>query len=355
MKQIHFKSLLLLFLAFLMPATATAYFIEVDGIEYDIDYYGNQATVYRLVDRSYTGSITIPETVIWKDKTYTVTAIYNGAFSSSSITSITIPNSVSSIGEWAFSDCVNLTSITIPNSVSSIGGEAFNNCENLTSISLPNSITEISARLFKECKRLNNVTIPESVTVIHEEAFLDCENLTDIVIPNSVYMIHSMAFYGTAWYYNQPDGVVYAGLVAYKYKGEMEEYAHITLKEGTLGIADYAFNYCRLSSITIPNTVMAIGDNAFEYCYLLEISDLPTSLISIGDYAFSGCNDFNNNLRSLKNLKTIGNYAFYQCGFRYEIFLPNSIDSIGYFAFSESSVEKVAIGTGITEIPEGLF
>ena len=166
MKQIHFKSLILLFLAFLMPATATAYVIEVDGIEYDIDYYGDQATVYRLVDRSYTGSITIPETVIWKDKTYTVTAIESSAFRYSSMTSITIPSSVSYIRE-----------------------EAFEYCENLTSISLPNSITEISARLFKECKSLNYVTIPESVTVIHEAAFLDCENLTDIVIPNSVYMI----------------------------------------------------------------------------------------------------------------------------------------------------------------------
>ena len=334
MKHIHFKSLLLLFLAFLMPATATAYVIEIDGIKYDIDYYGDQATVYGLVDKSYSGSITIPETITWKSNTYTVTSINNGAFSYSSITSITIPNTVSSIGEGAFGHCVNLTSI-----------------------SLPNTITEISARLFKGCQRLNNVTIPDSVTEIQEEAFLDCENLTDIIIPNSVYMIHSYAFDGTGWYNNQPDGVVYAGLVVYKYKGEMEEDAHIIIKEGTLSIADYAFQDCYgMQSITIPNTVMIIGNSAFEFCYNYNAieCDLPTSLISIGTCAFRE-SSIDCRFNSLENLKTIGESAFEHSCIN-NLIIPNSVTYVGNCAFREcEALETVTIGTGITEIPEELF
>ena len=111
----------------------------------------------------------------------------------------------------------------------------------------------------------NGKTYP--VTSIGSSAFEDCSGLTSINIPNSVTSIKRNAFDGTAWYNNQPNGLVYAGKVAYEYKGTMPSNTSIVLKEGTLGIADDAFFYCSsLTSVTIPNSVTNIGIYAFAFC-----------------------------------------------------------------------------------------
>jgi len=239
------------------------------------------------------------------------------------LTSIDIPNSVTSIGEGAFQGCTGLTSITIPNSVTIIGDEAFASCSGLTSIDLPESITSIgynafygtpwlnnqpdgllyigqvafkyigpmpnetsitiregtisiASDAFQYCSGLTSITIPNSVTTIGAHAFYGCSSLTSIDIPNSVTSIDGSAFHETAWFDNQPDGLVYAGLVAYGYKGSMPSEANIILREGTLGIASGAFSwYYGLTSITIPNSVIYIGYAAFYSCNsLTEIYSL---------------------------------------------------------------------------------
>ena len=105
-----------------------------------------------------------------------------------------IPNSVTSIGEWAFRDCKRLTSITIPISVTSSGNEAFSGCWDLTSITIPNSVTSIGEWAFRDCERLTSITIPNSVTSIGDAAFSGCYGLTSITIPNSVTSIGERAF-----------------------------------------------------------------------------------------------------------------------------------------------------------------
>ena len=112
------------------------------------------------------------------------------------LTSITIPNSVTSIGDGAFDDCTGLTSITIPNSITSIGDGAFDGCTGLTSITIPNSITSIEGRTFRGCTGLTSITIPNSVKSIGEYAFYDCTGLTSVTIPNSVTSIGGSAFSG---------------------------------------------------------------------------------------------------------------------------------------------------------------
>ena len=107
-----------------------------------------------------------------------------------------IPNSVTTIGEGAFSGCTNLTSITIPNSVTNIGGGAFYGCTGLTSITIPNSVTRIGDYAFRSCTGLTSITIPNSVTSIGDYAFSGCSGLTSITIPNSVVSIGMEAFYG---------------------------------------------------------------------------------------------------------------------------------------------------------------
>ncbi|MBR1752743.1 MAG: leucine-rich repeat domain-containing protein, partial [Ruminococcus sp.] len=157
-----------------------------------------------------------------------------------SLESITIPNSVTSIGEYAFSDCTSLTSITIPNSVTSIGEAAFFYCRSLKSITIPDSVTSIGVWAFAYCTSLTSITIPDSVTSIGEYAFSRCTSLESITIPNSV-----------------------------------------------TSIGAYAFNHCTsLTSITIPNSVTSIGECAFFYCTSLKSITIPKSVKSIGDKAF---------------------------------------------------------------------
>ncbi len=126
-----------------------------------------------------------------------VTSIGERAFSyRKGLTSITIPNSVTSIGESAFNNCTGLTSVTIPNSVTSIAQSTFSSCSGLISVSIPNSVTSIDYRAFLFCSSLTSVTIPNSVTSIGSDAFIGCSGLTSVTIPNSVTSIGSDAFYG---------------------------------------------------------------------------------------------------------------------------------------------------------------
>ena len=330
-------------------------------------------------------SITIPNSV---------TSIGESAFyDCTGLTSIEIPNSVTSIGNAAFRGCTGLTSVVFGNKniylgelvfagcknikyfvrvsseeamtamitnenysdtriltgnmvipenvtcngksykVTSIGGSAFSGCTGLTSIEIPNSVTSIGGSAFSGCTGLTSVTIPNSVTSIDAYAFDGCSGLTSIEIPNSVTSIGLWAFGGTAWYNNQPDGVVYAGKVLYKYKGSMPLYTSITIKEGTLGIASCAFFECYgLTSITIPNSVTSIGIQAFQFCYSLTNIEIPNSVTTIRENAFYECG-----LTSIEipnSVTSIGENAFANCTWLTSIEIPNSVTSIGNNAFS---------------------
>ena len=117
-------------------------------------------------------SVTIPNSVTSID--------YGAFFDCRGLTSVTIPNSVTEIGSSAFCQCDGLTSVTIPNSVTSIGSSAFLNCTGLTSVEIPNSVTSIGSHAFYCCRGLTSVTIPNSVTSIGEEAFSECTHLTSV-------------------------------------------------------------------------------------------------------------------------------------------------------------------------------
>ena len=172
------------------------------------------------------------------------------------IKNVIINNGVTSIGNFAFSDCTSLTNITIPNSVTSIGDYAFHYCTNLTNITIPNSVTSIGDNAFYGCENLINITIQNSVTSIGNFAFCMCTSLTSINVDsnNEKYM--------------SDNGVLYTKdkkiLIQYPGKKEGTEYL---ILQGVESIEDYAFWGCgNLTNIIIPSSVISIGDYAFHYC-----------------------------------------------------------------------------------------
>ena len=220
-----------------------------------------------------------------------------------------IPNSVTNIGNAAFSGCSSLTRINIPNSVTNIGNEAFECCSSLTKINIPNSVTNIGKRAFLLCRSLTKINIPNSVTNIGDEAFSGCSSLTKINIPNSVTNIGYNAFY------------------------DCRSLTNINIPDGVTNIRDNAFSdCCSLTNINIPNGVTNIGDYAFYDCELLTNMNIPNSVTTIGEGAFSNCHSFTS-INIPNSVTTIGKYAFCCCHSLTSINIPNSVTTIEKGAF----------------------
>ena len=241
------------------------------------------------------------------------------------------------------------------------------------------SVTSIGSCAFLECTSLTSIEIPNSVTSIGSNAFAYCTNLTSIDIPNSVTSIGGYAFYNTAWYNNQSDGLIYAGKVAYNYKGTMPQNTSIIIKDGTTGISGYAFESCTgLTSIEFPNSVTSIGEGAFHGCTGLTSIVIPNSVTWIGSYAFYGCIGLTSvkigdSVRSIgssafsgcsgltsvtipNSIASIGNHCFYNCSSLTSIDIPNSVASIGKSAFSYcSSLTSIDIPNSVTSIGQSAF
>ena len=306
-------------------ATEGLIFDLIDGVSYAVmEYVGTSAEVY--IPSTYQG---LP-----------VTTIGGGAFyDCSGLTSITIPDSVTSIGRSAFYgtayyyDTSNWedgvlyignhlieaeetisANYTVREGTKTIADGAFANCSSLTSITIGDGVTSIGDNAFNECSSLTSITIPDSVTSIGEWAFSGCDSLTSIIVDpqNSVYHSDGNCLIETE------SKTLIAGCKT----------SVIPSDGSVISIGDYAFSGCSgLTSVTIPDSVTSIGYAAFRGCDSLESVTIPDSVTSIGVWAFSGCS-------SLESVT-----------------IPDSVTSIGYGAFSGcSSLESVTIPDSVTSI-----
>ena len=233
------------------------------------------------------------------------------------------------IGDYAFSGCSSLTSLTLPSSVTSIGGHAFEKCSGLTSLTLPSSVTSIGEFAFRYCSGLTSLTIPSGVTTIDYYAFADCRGLTSLTLPSSVTSIGGYAF---AWC---------SGLTS------------LTLPSSVTSIGDYAFAWCSgLTSLTLPSSVTSIGGHAFERCNNLKEcnclldSDLETCLayshddwtkIPVDEIKYYHNGQELTKLEIPSGVDKIGSYSFYKGVNLTSLTLPSSVTSIGSSAFEGCS------------------
>ena len=326
-----------------------------------------------------------------------------------SLSEIVIPSSVTSIGKGAFSDCRSLSEIVIPSSVASIGDGAFSSCSSLSEIVFPSSVTSIGDSAFSGCRSLSEIVIPSSVTSIGHHAFYGCRSLSEIVIPSSVTSIGHHAFYGCRSLSEIviPSSVTSIGKVAF---ARCDSLSEIVIPSSVTSIGDWAFSGCdSLSEIVIPSSVTSIGDRAFCGCSSLKYISIPKSVIglngnpfaewngkleclspnfvyeddilfnkdksriiafrnqniesyvipssvtSIGDWAFSGCDSLSE-IVIPSSVTSIGNSAFYGCDSLSEIVIPSSVTSIGDSAFSSCrSLSEIVIPSSVTSIGDWAF
>jgi hypothetical protein len=299
-------------------------------------------------------SVTIPNSV---------TGIWSYAFKGCTLTSVNIPDNVTYIGEEAFSGCGNLTSVTIPGSITSIYGieqRAFQDCTGLNSVTIMDGVTALGENMFVGCTSLSNVHIPDSVTKIGENAFGGCSGLTSIAIPGSVTSIGDYPFYSCTGLieinvdpanlnYSSQDGILYNKSMTNLIHYPAGKTGAFTIPGSVTLIPHYAFDRCAgLTGITIPDSIWSLQDYAFRGCTGLTSVTIPGSVLFIGGGAFSDCTGLTS-VTITNGVSIIGEWAFLDCTALTTVSIPASITYIHQRSFARcTSLTDIQVDTNNT-------
>ena len=310
-------TLLVIAMASVNAMYAQTFNIKVGDIYYKFDTINQTAMAsYRGMSyfyNNYSGDLTIPASVTYNEKSYRVVAIDGCAFfNCPNLTSLSMPNSIKSIGSGAFSNCSGLTSITIPDSVTSIGSEAFKYCSGLTSITIPDNVTRIEEYTFCNCSGLTSAVIGDSITVIGDYAFDGCSALTSVTIGNGVTDIGNYAFQNCPNIETLTLGNSLKSIGWKAFYG-CTKLTNVELPNSLTTIRKEAFRDCSgLISIAIPDSVTIIELAAFQGCTGLTNVSFGKALWSIGPNAFDGCIGLTT-VTLHEKIADIENKAFYGC------------------------------------------
>ena len=351
--------------------------ITVNGETVTLEQGDNMVLEYPTAITSVTA--TSNEELTYLQIPNTVVSINDNAFGDCvALTSITLPDTLQTIGVGAFQCCIGLTSINIPSGVTSISMETFNGCSALASVTLSEGLTNIGSSTFMDCTSLTSITIPSTVTMIDFEAFNYCETLTDFNFNGTMEQWRAITL-GNDWNLNaaftvvhcsdgdvtleeaiQPTPLIYSAKSAgstITVNGEK-----VTLEQGDNITLDYpneitsvkATYNTALTYIQIPNTVTSIESNAFYGCTSLASVNIPDTVTSIGDSAFT-----RSSLTSITipdSVTSIESNAFYGCGSLVSINIPEGITSISGFIFGMcTSLTSISIPNSVISIGEYSF
>lgn len=316
---------------------------------------------------SQLSSITLPSTIklissnafsntsyVLNNANYTNGQLYLGNWLigvQATVTSCNIKAGTVGIATDAFYSKTNITSVSIPSSVKYIGPSVFQGMTKLYSITLPEGLEIIGSSAFYGCTNLGSIVIPSTVKEIQSAAFYNCKNLMSVkVLSENITYMSAGAFEGTHFVnnsYNWTGDVLYVGNWLYKARAYTAE--NVTIKDGTVAIADSAFSECtKLKSVKIPSSVKQIGYRTFYNCSSLESIDIPDGITELPEYVFYGCDSLTE-VKIPFGVKKIGKYAFYSCDKLSNVIVPNSVSFVDEYSFEKCYYSLKVKFTGTQE------
>lgn len=354
------------------PAIVTIIHAD-DKVQYTL--YDDNTAALTAYDSGVT-NVEVPAQITYENKVYYVKAIAKRALGSSSLQSITISDGITTIEEGAFQYCSSLTSVSLPSTLTSIGGGAFYDCS-MESIVLPEGLTSIGYGGFQCCEELKdvnfpstltsiggaafaltaieNLTIPATLTDIGSDAFSTCKNLKSVTLPDNMTTIPEKMFIGCTGLtdLNFLKNITTIGISAFNGCTGLTEF---NLPAGVTTIGERAFSGCEnIKTVVIPDGVTTIGTSAFSFCTALESVQMTNNVTSLGNRTFYGCSALTD-IRLSNNIISIGDYMFYECSSLETIKLPDKISSIGELAFKECrKLSYIVVPEGVTSIGDQAF
>ena len=353
MKKLRTVSLLLLLLvAFTLTACRGG---EIDAPEYDPLSEGKPQLAFTLLDNgtysvnkgtlSGAKDIVIPDTYNGKP----VTAIDASGFSGCVFDSITIPNSITTIGAGAFSGCGSVKSITLPSALTAIPASAFSNCIHLEEVVIPTSVASIGAGAFEGCVSMTTISLHEGLTSIGAKAFYNCKLLATVSLPSSLCWVGGDAFavLGQETFTEEND-LIYNELNGDLYLGNAQNPYVVLIRVGNRAVTSYTLNpdtrviygsalsRASIAEITLHEGLKGIGPYALNACGTLQTIHIPDSVLTLGEGALQSCSGLTS-ITGMKNVTTLGDYAFAYCRSLSSLTLSEVLTDVGIGVFSGTS------------------